>query len=188
MSLDDWLEVGKIVAPQGLNGEVRIYPESDFPERFLTAGPRWMRKDLQDAPREVQLIAGRHVESKKLYIVKFKGINDRQSAEAIRGHKLLVKAADRPPLEPGEFYLMDLIGLTVIHHQTKEKIGTVVRIAAAGNDLLEVQLCNHPDTTVFIPFVSAFFSNIDLAQQSLELQPILGLLPETDERVVKSKD
>jgi len=33
-NLDDWLEIGRIVAPQGLNGELRVYPDTDFPERF----------------------------------------------------------------------------------------------------------------------------------------------------------
>ena len=34
VNLDDWIEIGKIVAPQGLDGEVRVYPDTDFPERF----------------------------------------------------------------------------------------------------------------------------------------------------------
>ncbi|HEY9659223.1 MAG TPA: ribosome maturation factor RimM, partial [Allocoleopsis sp.] len=37
-----WLEIGKIVGVQGLKGEVRIYPNSDFPERFEQPGKRWL--------------------------------------------------------------------------------------------------------------------------------------------------
>ena len=180
--MDDWLEVGRIVAPQGLRGEVRIYPESDFPERFLIPGPRWLRKQANEPPREVQLKSGRHLESKNLYVVKFKEVNDRNAAEAIRGQKLLVKADDRPELEPGEFYLMDLIGLTVVHHQTQEKLGTVVRLASAGNDLLEVELLDGAQSKVLIPFVEAFFPRVDLEAQILELQPVPGLLPESSEQ------
>ncbi|PSO69461.1 MAG: ribosome maturation factor RimM, partial [Cyanobacteria bacterium QS_1_48_34] len=38
---DKWLEIGTIVAPQGLEGELRVYPTTDFPERFEQPGVRW---------------------------------------------------------------------------------------------------------------------------------------------------
>ena len=38
-----WLTVGEIVAPHGLRGEVRVNPSSDFPERFLESGQRWLQ-------------------------------------------------------------------------------------------------------------------------------------------------
>ena len=41
-NLDDWLEIGKIVSPQGLTGELRVYPNTDFPERFEEPGKRWL--------------------------------------------------------------------------------------------------------------------------------------------------
>ena len=37
---NDWLSVGKIVGVQGLQGELRVNPASDFPERFTAPGPR----------------------------------------------------------------------------------------------------------------------------------------------------
>ena len=41
--LEAWLTVGKIVGVQGLQGELRVNPASDFPERFTVPGPRWVR-------------------------------------------------------------------------------------------------------------------------------------------------
>ncbi|MGB3200994.1 MAG: ribosome maturation factor RimM, partial [Nodosilinea sp.] len=41
---DDWVEIGRIVAPQGVKGEVRVYPSTDFPERFLEPGDRWLKR------------------------------------------------------------------------------------------------------------------------------------------------
>ncbi len=47
------LVVGKIVAAQGLRGELRVNPLSDFPERFTQAGPRWLRAPGQKrGPRQ----------------------------------------------------------------------------------------------------------------------------------------
>ena len=40
---EDWLIVGKLVGAQGLQGELRVNPASDFPERFTTPGSRWLR-------------------------------------------------------------------------------------------------------------------------------------------------
>ena len=58
--LEEWLTVGKIVGVQGLQGELRVNPASDFPERFTVPGPRWVsRKGLP--PREVQLKTGRQL-------------------------------------------------------------------------------------------------------------------------------
>ncbi|MGA1004623.1 MAG: ribosome maturation factor RimM, partial [Vulcanococcus sp.] len=58
------LVVGKIVAAQGLRGELRVNPLSDFPERFTQAGPRWLRAPAQKRgpapePQEIQLLSGR---------------------------------------------------------------------------------------------------------------------------------
>ena len=46
---DDWLSVGKIVGVQGLQGELRVNPASDFPERFTAPGARWLRSRKGDA-------------------------------------------------------------------------------------------------------------------------------------------
>ena len=42
-SADDWLPVGKVVAVQGLKGELRVNPASEFPERFTEPGTRWLK-------------------------------------------------------------------------------------------------------------------------------------------------
>lgn len=176
--MTDWLKIGKIVAPQGLKGEVRIYPDSDFPERFLQPGERWIRKNPQDDPRAMTLVRGRYIESKNLYVVKFQEIVTRQDAEALRGHQLLVDACDRPQLADGEFYMMDLVNLNVYDHQSQVHLGQVKRIASAGNDLLEIELADPAKTRVLVPFVAEFFPVVDLEQSRIELAPMKGLLPE----------
>lgn len=188
----DWLEIGKIVAAQGLRGEVRVLSYSDFPERFLTPGQRWLRSTPQAQPQTVELLKGRPVPGKNLYILQLEGINHRDQAEALRGSMLLVPASDRPPLEDGEFHVSDLIGLTVMHHQTQTLIGTVVDVFAASQDILEVQLAHPPaapaspkkrrrkrkprPATVLIPFVEAIVPIVDLKQQHLAVLPPPGLL------------
>jgi len=66
MQESSWLEIGKIVAPQGLDGEVRVYPSSDFPERFLEPGRRWLRRTGAGEPQPVELLFGRYIPGKGL--------------------------------------------------------------------------------------------------------------------------
>ncbi len=137
--MTDWLEVGKIVGAQGLKGEVRVYPDSDFPERFLQAGQRWLRYPDRAEPQPVQLLRGRYLGGKGLYVVQLDGITDRDQAEALQGCVMLVPASDRPQLEADEFHVTDLLGLHVIHQPTGATIGVIIDVISAGNDLLVVQ-------------------------------------------------
>ncbi|NMG59309.1 ribosome maturation factor RimM [Geitlerinema sp. P-1104] len=192
-----WLEIGRIVAPQGVRGAMRVYPNSDFPERFLEPGQRWLRRKGDLHPDLVELVSGRDLPGKGLYVIELEGIRTREAAESLRDAVLLVPEGDRLPLESGEFHVQDLLGLEVFHHQTGQRLGVTVDVFSAGNDLLQVQLDEallpqkqenvkskggkkrqKPPSppTVFIPFVEAIVPVVDLEQQRLEIDPPMGLL------------
>lgn len=170
----DWLEIGKIVAAQGLKGELRVYPDTDFPERFETPGERWLLRPGQTEPESVKLLSGRYLDGKGLYVITLAGVTDRNQAEALRDARLLVPATDRPPLEEGEFHVADLVGLAVVEQTTGKQIGVVTDVLPAGNDLLEVELT--PGKKVLIPFVEAIVPVVDLAQGRVEITPPAGLI------------
>lgn len=140
MTDDKWLEIGTIVAPQGVSGAVRVYPNSDFPERFLEPGRRWLRRTGTEEPEPIELLGGRFIPGKGIYAVEIAGIEDREAAETLRGSHLLVEMSDRPALEEDEFHVLDLIGLDVFNQVNGEMLGTVIDVIAAGNALLQVQL------------------------------------------------
>ncbi len=184
MTPEDWVEIGRIVAPQGVKGEVRVYPSSDFPERFLEPGERWLKRPRSLTPETVELVRGRHIDGKGLYVVQIAGVNSRDAAEALRDAVLLVPAGDRPQLDPDEFYVADLVGLRVIVQATGDEIGTVTDIFAAGNDLLEVTYYPVSEQNsqpakprkVLVPFVTAIVPVVSLAEKYLEINPPAGLL------------
>ncbi len=174
-----FLPIGKIVAAQGMKGEVRVYPESDFPERFLAPGTRWLLRSHSTQPEPIELIRGRYLDGKGLYVVQFAGVTDRTQAEALRDGQLFVPEGDRPPLEEGEFHILDLIGLEVFDQATQVVVGTVVSIVQAGNDLLEVQRGQtgaKKAQTLLIPFVDAIVPVVDLQQRRIEITPPSGLI------------
>ncbi|AFZ25524.1 16S rRNA processing protein RimM [Cylindrospermum stagnale PCC 7417] len=180
-STDDWLAIGKIVAPQGLAGEVRVYPESDFPERFEEPGTRWLLRPGQTQPQPIELLSGRYIEGKNLYVLQLAGVENCNQAEALRGCKLMVPASDRPELGEDEYHVIDLIGLEVFMQTSGELVGVVADIIPAGNDLLEVKLdpsyaSDSKEKTVLIPFVMAIAPVVDLQNRRIEITPPPGLL------------
>ena len=172
-SADDWLPVGKVVAVQGLKGELRINPASEFPERFTEPGTRWL-KARGKAPREIELTRGRQLPGRSLFVVHLDGIDDRSAAEALVGQELLVPADDRPELEEGEFHLLDLVGLEARLTADGPTIGTVSDLISGGNDLLEITTTD--GRKVLIPFVEAIVPEVKLEEGWLLLTPPPGLL------------
>jgi 16S rRNA processing protein RimM len=182
------LEIGKIVSPQGLTGELRVYPNTDFPERFEEPGKRWLLRPGETELETVELLNGRYIENKNLYVIKLKGVSDRHQAENMRDCRFFVPVSDRPELAEGEFHVLDLLGLQVFMQSSGEFVGTVVDILPSGHDLLEVKfdpdfVTNHEEfktdkeqKTVLIPFVMAIVPIVDLATRRVEITPPPGLL------------
>ncbi len=168
------LVVGRVVGVQGLKGELRINPMSDFPERFTHPGRRWLQR-RGEPPQPLELLAGRQLPGRELYVVRFEGVADRSAAEALVGRDLLVPAADRPKLAKGEFHLLDLVGLEVRLEADGAVIGRVSDLIHAGNDLLEVEL-SEGGRRLLIPFVEAIVPRVELAEGWLSLTPPPGLL------------
>ena len=169
---DDLLMVGKVVAAQGLRGELRVLPMSDFPERFTCPGQRWLQRG-KGAAREVELLNGRQLPGKQLFVIRLAGVDTRDAAEAVVGHQLMVSAADRPQLAQGEFHLNDLVGLEVRLLDNGERVGTVTDLLHAGNDLLQVEM---GDRQLLVPFVEAIVPEVNLEAGWLGITPPPGLL------------
>ncbi|MGK7934516.1 MAG: ribosome maturation factor RimM [Xenococcaceae cyanobacterium] len=200
----EWLEIGTIVSPQGLRGELRVYPNSDFPERFLEPGIRWLQHPQTGEMEAIELLGGRYLSGKNLYVIAIEGVENREQAEELRDHKILVDKSDRPSLEEDEYHVSDLINLEVYHQQTGENIGVIIDVFTAGNDLLEVKLHQQPvvetkpvrdlsqisrkskrkkqktpknkPVTIFIPFVKEIVTVVDISNQRIEITPPEGLL------------
>ncbi len=156
-----YVEIGRVLRPQGNKGEVRILSEANSPQAFLSllAKGVFLSRPLRPEPQSIE------VENSWLHkgfvIVKFKGIDDIGAAGAIRGASLLIAEDDRNTLPEGEFYLDQLIGLTVRDDSNGRRIGTVKDvIKLAGNDLLEVSTDAGRD--FLVPFVGAVIRTIDL--------------------------
>ena len=78
----------------------------------------------------------------KTAVARFEGISDRSAAEALRGQLVEVDRTDLPPLEEGEYYHADLVGLPCVDEEGAS-VGTVVAVENFGaGDLIEVERSN----------------------------------------------
>ena len=185
---ENWLEIGTIVAPQGLEGELRVLSVSDFPERFQKRGMRGIQGTQGGEIQEITLLRGRELPGKNVYVIKLEGVENREQAEALRGYKLWANKLEKPRLKADEYHVSELVNLEVYHHLTGEKIGVVVDILWAGNDILAVQLeanlasvkkkspSSDSKATALVPFVKEIVPLVDLKAARIEIAPPPGLL------------
>jgi 16S rRNA processing protein RimM len=127
--------VGRIGAPVGLDGSVRVWSYTDPPQALLDYG------DLTAgmAGRDLTLVLrGGAVRGRSL-VARFEGVDDRTAAGRLTGAELSVARARLPSLPPGEYYWADLEGLAVTTLEGAA-LGTVVALLETGaNDVLVVR-------------------------------------------------
>ena len=173
---NEWLVVGLITSCHGINGQVKVKSLSDFEERFIKPGIRWLQKE-NEPPSKIKLISGFKQPGKETFIIKFQGINNRNHAEQIKKYKILVKTNNLPKLKKEEFHLLELINLQVKTLENEELtiIGKVIDLENDKNNLLVIELFKN-QKKVLVPFVKEIVELIDIKNNFLIINPPKGLL------------
>ena len=147
-----------VAGAHGVKGELRLKLFSDSVESLSR------HEKLYVGGAERRLLAVR--DSGKTAVARFEGVDDRSAAEALRGTLIEVDRSALPPLEEGEYYHADLIGLPAVDRHGKP-IGTVVAIENYGaGDLLEIE--DQSGKRSLIPFRSGI---ADLGDRGVVLDP-----------------
>ena len=168
--------VGVITSPQGINGKIKVKSLSDFEERFTNPGKRWVQKE-NETPRELELTHGFKKPGKESFIITFKGINNRNQAEKLKGNKVLVKIDEIPKLNKEEFHLTELVNLKVkiLKNNQLYIIGKVINLENEKTNLLVIKLLKN-NKEVLIPFVREIVPVVDIKNQFIMITPPSGLL------------
>ena len=171
-----WLIVGLITSCHGINGHLKVKSLSDFEERFIKPGKRWLQKE-NEPPSQIELISGFQQPGKDTFIVKLQGINTRNHAEQLKKSKILVKTDELPKLKKEEFHLLELINLEVkiLENDELKIIGKVINLENEKNNLLVIKLFKN-QKKVLIPFVKEIVPLIDIKNNFLIINPPKGLL------------
>ena len=173
---NEWLVVGLITSCHGINGQVKVKSLSDFEERFLKPGMRWLQKE-KEPPSKIELVSGFKQPGKETFIISFLGINTRNHAEQLKKHKILVKTNQLPVLKSEEFHLLELINLQVktLENEKLKIIGKVINLENEKNNLLVIELFEN-QKKVLIPFVKEIVSLVDIKNNFIIINPPKGLL------------
>ncbi|MGA0255193.1 MAG: ribosome maturation factor RimM [Rhodothermales bacterium] len=168
-------EMGRIVKPHGVVGELKVAPETDDPGRFQQLETVHVGPD-EDSTTSFDILSVRLQSSRHgiTVLLELEGVSSREAAQALARQRVFANQEDLPPLEDGEFYFSDLIGLTV-ETLDGDTVGSVVDVfEKPGQDLLVIQ---RPEGgRVMIPLVPDLVPEIDIEGSVLRIDPIEGLL------------
>lgn len=168
--MEDLLKVGVITTTHGVRGEVKVFPTTDNAERFLD-----LEYILLDTGKELRKLEIQNVKFfKNLAILKFKGIDNINDIEMYKGRDLWIPREEGQELGEDEYYIADLLGLSVILEDGTH-FGTLKDVMETGaNDVYVVSTDEGKE--VLLPAIKECILKVDLEQNQMTIHLMKGLL------------
>ena len=171
--MKDLFIVAEVLRPHGLRGEVVVRPFTDHLETLTSAARVYLG---------LEALTPVDVESIRLHkgnpLLKLAGIHNMDDALALKGQEICLPREELIPLEEGEYFLHDLVGLTVLDHLGNE-VGPIERIVETGGP--PVLTGPGPDGEEFmIPFAPGTIDEVDLEGGTIRLINLPGLVDEIE--------
>ena len=160
-----YVAVGRVLAPWGLRGDVKVEPLTDFPQRFAAGGRVWAGG--------VTYVIERYRWQRGQVFLKLAGIDSVTAAEALRHRLLEVPEDELRPLGEGEYYHFQILGLEV-KTTAGEVLGRVEQIISTGSN--DVFVVRGPRGEVLIPAVDDVVKSVDPTAGRIEVEVVEGLL------------
>jgi 16S rRNA processing protein RimM len=166
--MDDYITIGKVVAPFGVRGEVKVVILTEFPER-LSKGKTVTLRYPDGKFVETAINASRP--NKGGLLISFEGPKNRMEARELKDAEVVIDRADVKKLPKDEFYLFELVGLNVVTDDGRE-LGVVEDVLQGGaNDVYVTS------EEICIPAIKQVVKSIDVKAGKIVIHPMPGLLP-----------
>ena len=157
----DLVIMGRVVAPYGVFGWLKIVPDTEVFDGLLNYKTWWLGKD--DDWRELTVKEAKT--HNDVLVVKLQGIDDRDAAFACKGKQIAVPRALLPKLETEEYYWSDLIGLAVKNQQGVD-FGVVTDVFATGaNDVVVAK--SEDGIERLIPYIAQVIVEVSLEAKTM---------------------
>lgn len=135
MAFENMVVMGRIVAPYGVYGWVKVAPDTEYLDGLLDYETWWIGK----APHWREATVEQAKIHNDVLLIKLAGISDRDLAFSLKGQQIAVPREALPETEEGEYYWSDLIGLSVTNTQGVA-FGKITQVFETGaNDVLVVR-------------------------------------------------
>ena len=164
------LEVGQIVNTFGIKGFVKVYPYVNDVTRFNNLKYVYAKSKKEEKKLEIEEVKYQ----KNMVLLKFKGVETVEEAEKLRNNYLEIDRSDAIPLEEGELFIADLIGLKVFL-DTGEELGILEDIYNTGSkDIYVVK--DKLGKSYLLPYIDEVIKKIDLDNSKIIVHIIEGLI------------
>ncbi len=167
-----YIETGTITGTHGVRGELRVQPWCDTPED-LTIHKRLYLDDLGE---EVLAVTNARVH-KQMVILKAKGIDTIEKAEALRGKVIYVNRKDLK-LKEGQYLIADLIGCRVLDAADGKLLGEITQVSQTGaNDVWHIQ---NGTAEYLIPAIPPVIESVNIDAGQVIITPLKGIFDHED--------
>ncbi|OPJ55634.1 ribosome maturation factor RimM [Alkalithermobacter paradoxus] len=161
-------KIGQIVNTQGLRGEMRVYPLTDYKERFEEIQWVYIGDDFNN----------KHFIEKVRYknsmvILKIKGIDDINQVERLKNKYLVIPRENARELEEDTYFIADLIGLEV-YTVNGEYVGILEDVMQPGAN--DVYVIKNGSKEYLIPAIKQFVPHINMNERKIIIDPIEGMI------------
>ena len=169
----DAIEVGRIADAWGIKGWFKVLPYSADPEALFSS-KRWFLLPSEKGAKTFTGVARLAVKEVKEHsdtvVACAHEVDDRNTAEALRGARIFVSRSSFPTAVDGEFYWVDLIGLDVVNREDVA-LGTVRELLSTGPQTVLVleYLEDGKVQDRMIPFVSVYIDDVDLKAKRIRV-------------------
>jgi 16S rRNA processing protein RimM len=162
----EFITVGQILAPWGVQGKLKVKVVTDFPQRFAPSSKIYVNQ----MPMTIDSAEWRRGN----VIIKVDQINTAEAAQKLRGQPIEIHHSQLYTLPEGQYYHFQLIGLEVWTTQD-ELLGKIAEILTTESN--DVYVVNGGRGEILIPAIEDVVKSIDLDSGRITIEPIEGLLP-----------
>ena len=156
--MEDLIIIGKITGAHGVRGELKVYPLTDDPRRFLKLKECFICGQNFEKP-EASSCASARLDRGNVH-VKFEGVIDRDKAELLRGRFIAVTRDNAVKLKKDNYFITDLKGLKVIDDDRGD-VGTVIDCFETGPQFT-LEIKRDKKKNLMIPFVKAYCYEVSI--------------------------
>lgn len=168
--MEDLLQVGVISSTHGLRGEVKVFPTTDDAQRF-----KILKEVILDTGKEKLNLKIEQVKFfKQFVILKFEGFDDINEIEKYKGKSLLVTRENAVKLEENEYFIADMIGMSVFTDDDKQ-LGILSDVLETGaNDVYVVETPDKKE--LLLPAIKQCILKIDIENGRMDVHLMEGLV------------